>query len=661
MTNRLGTLLLAGLAAGTFPVVAEAQRPSPNLSEVTIEELMDIRVTTAARKSQRAEDVAAAMYVITRDDIRRSGLATLPEILRLAPGVQVAQVSASKWAISIRGFNNLYANKLLVLVDGRSVYTRTFSGVFWDMLDLAVFDIERIEIIRGPGGVTWGANAVNGVINIITRPAAATRGLALDVSAGTFARERVGVRYGGTAGTAAYRVFSQWSGHSDGRTPEHATYLDGWHSLTSGFRTDGSRGADSFMAQGHVTTNTTRSGWLELSSPRTVPAPSTDGVSHSNEVSVLGRWTREWADGTVLQVQAFHTRMHRDESILNLSERSSDLDAQYETSLGSRHEVVFGGGYRRVNVSADDTFTMHMGSHRLETANVFLQDEIAIHRDVAVTLGVKADHDTFDHWGLLPSARVIWEASPRQRLWSAVSRAHRTPAITDRDFRVNLAVVPGPGLPVVVAYSGNADYRNERLLQTEVGYRVRVGSASVDVTAFSGFYDGLPTAEPVEPAIEVTPAPAHILVETSVANLLDARASGVELNAHWMPLPRWQIEASYAFLHLTSALDPASLDVAALTDGNAPKHQWGLRTTFTVRPGVQASGSVSRVSRLRQLSVPAYTRLDARLEWRLSSRLTAAAVGQNLLTGSHQEFASPVLFLTSGVPRSARLDLRWEF
>jgi iron complex outermembrane receptor protein len=660
MTNRLGTLLLAGLAVGAFPVGAEAQRPSANLSEVTIEELMDIRVTSAARKSQRAEDVAAAMYVITRDDIRRSGLATLPEILRLAPGVQVAQVSASKWAISIRGFNNLYANKLLVLVDGRSVYTRTFSGVFWDMLDVTVFDIERIEVIRGPGGVTWGANAVNGVINIITRPATATRGLALDVSAGTFARERVGVRYGGIAGTAAYRVFSQWSGHSEGGTPQHAPYSDGWHSLTSGFRTDWSRRTDAFTAQGHFTANTTRSGWLTLSGANAGLAPSTDGVSHSDEASVLGRWTRAWADGSVLQIQAFHTRMNRDESILQLSERSSDLDAQYETRVGSRHGLVFGGGYRRVNVEADDTFTMHMGSRRLETANVFLQDEIAVRRDLAVTLGVKADCDTFDDLELLPSARLIWEVSPRQRLWGAISRAHRTPGITDRDFRVNLAVVPGTGLPVVVAYSGNADYQHEGLLQTEVGYRARIGSASVDVTAFSGLYDGLPTAEPLGQSIELTPAPAHVLVETSVANLLDARASGVELNARWMPLPRWQIDASYAFLHLTTEADPASLD-PDVTDGNSPAHQWGLRTTFTVRPGVQAGASVSRVSRLRQLSVPAYTRLDARVEWRLNSRLTAAAVGQNLMAGYHQEFASEFVFLTSDMPRSARLDLRWEF
>jgi iron complex outermembrane receptor protein len=661
MTNRFGTLLLAGLVAGAFPAVAEGQRAGSTLGQATIEELMDIRVTSAARKSQRAEDVAAAMYVITRDDIRRSGLGTLPEILRLAPGVQVAQISASKWAISIRGFNDLYANKLLVLIDGRSVYTRTFSGVFWDMQDLLISDIDRIEIIRGPGGVTWGANAVNGVINIMTRTAMATQGLALDVSAGTFARERLGVRYGGTFGTASYRVFSQWSGHSDGGTAEVVPFADNWQSLTSGFRTDWSRGADAVVVQGHFTTNETRPGWLVLPSFEPGHAKTTDGVSHGNEASVLGRWTRTRADGTVLQVQAYHARLNRDETILHFREHSSDIELQYETRLASRHGVVLGGGFRHVDISADDTLTAQIGAHQLETVNVFVQDEIAIRRDLALTFGVKLEHDTFDSLEVLPTARMVWEASSRQRVWAAASRAHRTPSLTDRDFRINVDVLPGPGLPIVVAFLGNPEYRREELVQTEVGYRVRIGSvAAFDVTAFRGSYDGLSTVEPFPPAIEATPAPVHLVAGAAFANLRTARASGVELNAHWMPLPRWQIEASYAFLHLATEADPASLDTD-LTDGNSAAHHWELRSTVTVRPGVQVGGSVSRVGRLNQLLVPAYTRVDGRLEWRLNRRLTAAAVGQNLLTGSHQEFASPLLFLTSGIPRSARLDLRWEF
>src|SRR5688572_18292657 len=275
------SLLLAGVVFAASPVVARAQIAEPDLANATLEELMDIRVTSAARKSQRAEDVPAAMYVITGRDIRQSGLTTLPEILRLAPGVQVAQVSASKWAVSIRGFNSPYSNKLLVLIDGRSVYSRTFSGVFWDLNDVMVTDIDRIEVIRGPGGVAWGANAVNGVISIITRPATEQQGLDVRVSAGTFARAGMGIRYGGTFGNAAYRVFTQFSDHADSWGEEQRPLTDNWHSAMSGARIDWSRGGHAFLAQSHFATNRTRAGWMALPSLTPGVAPTTDGISHA--------------------------------------------------------------------------------------------------------------------------------------------------------------------------------------------------------------------------------------------------------------------------------------------------------------------------------------------------------------------------------------------
>jgi iron complex outermembrane receptor protein len=624
---------------------------------------MDIRVTSAARKSQRAEDVPAAIYVITGSDIRQSGLMTLPEILRLAPGVQVAQVSAGRWAVSIRGFNDIYSNKLLVLMDGRSVYTRSFSGVLWDMQDVMASDIERIEIIRGPGGVAWGANAVNGVVNIISRPALETQGLALDASVGTFASERVGVRYGGTVGSAAYRVFSQWSGYADAWPAERARFADHWHSLTSGARVDWTRRSDAVLVQGHFTTNQTRAGWLTLPSFLPDVAPVTDGVTRGDEASVVGRWTRTWTSGRLFQVQAYHTATRRNEPVARFSENSSDVDAQYETRLGSRHGLVFGGGYRHVNVTGEDTFTVQLGSNRLETFNMFVQPEIVVRRGLAVTLGSKVEYDTFGGWGLLPSARVMWEVSPDQRLWVAASRARRTPSISDRDFRFNLAVQPGPPLPVVVAVIGDPAYRSERLVQLEAGHRIQLGAtAAFDATVFSGSYDGLPTSEPVEPRLELTPGPPHVLAGITLANLLNARMNGVEFTARWNPLKPWKIETSYSYLHLTTKVDPASQDPAAsTTDSNAPKHQWEAKTVYALRPGVEVGASIWRVGKLERLQVPAYTRLDARAEFRLNGRMTAAVVAQNLLHAHHQEFGSESAFLTSRIPRSARLDLRWEF
>ena len=656
--------LLAGIGMLAFPSPSRAQAPPVDLANATLEELMNMQVTSAARKSQRAEDVPAAIYVITGRDIRQSGLTTLPEILRLAPGVQVAQVSASKWAVSIRGFNGPYSNKLLVLIDGRSVYTRAFSGVLWDLNEVMVSDIDRIEVIRGPGGVAWGANAVNGVISIITRPASEQQGLDVRVSAGTFARGILGMRYGGTVGSTAYRVFSQFSEHADSWQGEQARFLDNWRSSMSGARVDWARGPNAILAQGHFAENRSRAGWLVLPNLEPGTPPTTDGVSHVNERSVLGRWTHTWTTGNILQVQGYHTTVNRDEPITRFTEASSDFDAQYETRLGSRHGLVLGGGYRHVDVSSNGTVTVQLGpTGHIQTYNAFLQDEISVRKWVALTLGSKIEHDTFGGWGVLPSARGIWEATPRQRVWAAASRARRTPSLADRGVQLNLAVMPGEGLPILLATKGNAKFRSERLMQWEGGHRLRIGTtASVETTVFSGSYTDLSTSEPFQPRVELTPAPPHVLAGVVLENMLNARVSGIELDARWNPLPRWELETSYSRLQLTARPDAGSLDAsAATTDGSAPKHQWQARTALTLRPGVQVRASVWRVGRLEQLMVAAYTRVDANAELKLNRRMTAAVVGQNLTSGNHVEFASQAVYLTSRVPRSARLDLRWEF
>jgi iron complex outermembrane receptor protein len=656
------SVLLALVAFAASTVAVRAQGAAPDLANATLEELMDIQVTSAARKGQRAEDVPAAMYVITGRDIRQSGLMTLPEILRLAPGVQVAQVSAGKWAVSIRGFNSPFSNKLLVLIDGRSVYSRAFSGVFWDLNEVMVSDIDRIEIIRGPGGVAWGANAVNGVISIITRPATAQQGLDLRVGVGTFARAGLGMRYGGTFGNVAYRVFSQASDHADS-WPDEGTLSDNWHSWITGARVDWSRGANAFLGQGHFASNRTRAGWVALPSLAPGAAPATDGVSRADEVSVLGRWTHTWKNSSEFQLQMYHTTMRRDEPIIRFTESSSDVDAQYEARIGSRHGLMIGGGYRHVDLSVDNTFTVQMSANRIETFNTFLQDEIAVRPGVALTLGSKLEYDTFGGWALLPSARVIWAASPGQRLWAAASRTHRTPSNADRTVQLNVGVQPGQVLPILLATKGNPDFLSERLVQLEAGHRIRLGTtAAIETTVFSGSYDDLSTSEPFEPTVELTPAPPHVIAGAMLQNLLSARISGVELNARWNPLPRWEVETSYSRLHLAANPDSGSLDaMAADTDGSAPENQWHARTVFTLRPGVELGTSLWRVGRLRQLAVPAYTRVDVKAEFRLNSRLTAAVAGQNLSNGHHEEFASDAIFLLSRIPRSVRLDLRWEF
>jgi iron complex outermembrane receptor protein len=527
-----------------------------------------------------------------------------------------------------------------------------------------VSDIDRIEVIRGPGGVAWGANAVNGVISIITRAATEQQGLDVRVSAGTFARASLGMRYGGTVGSTAYRVFSQFSEHADSWKDERSPFLDNWRSSMTGARVDWAKGADAILAQGHFAENRTRAGWIILPNLVLGTAPTTAGVSHVNETSVLGRWTRTSTTGNILQVQGYHTTMNRDEPIIRFTEASSDLDVQYETRAGSRHGIVFGGGYRHVDVTSDGTVTAQLAlPGGIQTFNAFLQDEISVRKGVALTLGSKLEHDTFGGWGVLPSARAIWEATPLQRVWTAASRARRTPSVADRGVQFNLAVMPGEGLPILLATKGSARFRSERLMQLEGGHRVRIGTtASFETTVFSGSYADLSTSEPLQPSVELTPAPAHVLAGVTLENMLNARVSGIELDARWNPLPQWELETSYSRLHVTADPDAGSVDAgAALTDGSAPKHQWQARTAITLRPGVQVRASIWRVGRLEQLMVPAYTRVDANAEFRLNRRMTAAVIGQNLTTGNHAEFASEAIFVTSRVPRSVRLDLRWEF
>jgi len=286
-----------------------------------------------------------------------------------------------------------------------------------------------------------------------------------------------------------------------------------------------------------------------------------------------------------------------------------------------------------------------------------------VRNDLSLTLGSKLEHDTLGGWGLLPSARLMWVVSPNQRAWTAVSRTRRTPSFTDRDVRANFAVFPGPGLPIVYGFKANPAYRSEKFTQAEMGYRILFGStASLDVTAFGGSYEGLAVTQPLAPTVDLTPPPPHVFAGSTYLNLLNVRTSGAELNAHWTPAPPWQVEASYSLLDLSPHVDPAKLIAPAPeNDGNAPRHQWQLRGTTAIRPGVQASASVSRIARLRVLDVPAYTRVDAALEYRLNTRLTAAVAAQNLLSGQHREFSSPRVFLASSLPRAVRIDLRWQF
>jgi iron complex outermembrane receptor protein len=664
LTTHASRALIALALLSAFPANGRAQTGQRDLARVSIADLMRIEITSAAKKEQRAEDVAAAVFVITQDDIKRSGLRSLPELFRLVPGMQVAHVSSSMWAVSARGFNDLFSNKLLVLVDGRSIYNHGFSGVFWDGEDLLLQDIDRIEIIRGPGGTVWGANAMNGVINIVTKSALDTKGTAVAVSAGTFERDQVSVRHGGAIGGLAYRLYSQWTDRGESLTHAGPPAHDRWNSLTTGVRADWSRGSDAVMAQGSFTTGQSGPGWHELFAPSSGIAPSSAGVSNVRSSTIMGRWAHTETDGSLLQVQAFRTTRLRDERTLWNEETIHDLEFQYHPALGGRHDLIVGGGYRDDDVWTRPTYTLDIRSSDKRITNTFVQDEVTVTPRVKVTLGSKLEHDNHAGWGVLPSARVIVDVTGTQRAWAAVSRARRTPSAAELGMRVYFATIPGEfGVPLTFGLVGNPNFQTERLTAVEGGYRVQLRtSAAFDVTVFRGSYDRLSTVEPIAPSFERSPEP-HLFVPIQYANLLSANTAGVEIAGHWVPVIWWRLDGSYSGFRVTPHVDAASQDRAATAfDANTPQHQWQLHSSLWPTPRIQFNASLYHVGRLRVIDAAAYTRADARLELKINDRLSAIATGRNLFDPAHAEYPmvnGPID--TTSVPRSGTVGLSWGF
>jgi len=659
---RLLSLALCGVLGAAPP--ARAQAPVRDLSHASLEDLMNMEITSASRKEQRAVDVPAAVFVITRDDIRRSGMTTIPDVLRLAPGVDVAQVNSNKWAVTVRGFNAVFANKLLVLIDGRSVYNRIFSGVLWDTEDLPLDDVERIEVIRGPGAAMWGANAVNAVINIITRTSADTQGAMVRLDGGRDGTQG-SVRYGGTFGSATYRAYSQWTGRAESLLDSGAAANDASHSLTTGFRADWTASPGLFVLEGNFTTGQSRALWPNLDPATAAIAPTADDPSNTHGGHVLGRWTHTRDNGATLQVQSFFDADWREEPIGSYDRQAIDVDTQYHSRLGSRQDLVAGAGYRFVDEGFNGESFISMTPNESQTTLVtaFLQDEIALFQNrMAVTVGSQVQYDSVLGGGVQPTARVMWKGLPHQRLWAGSSRALRTPSLSETGFHLVNPPVPSPaGLPLVIASEGNPDLQTEAFADGEAGYRLEIGNAaSIDVTGFVGTYAHLVTHETAAPVFQLVPAP-QLLVVSQGGNLLEATTRGLEISGHWAPAPAWSLDGSYTAFHLTPHLAAASLDpVSGATDGNAPTDQWQIRSTFSPNARATVNAALFRVGPVVQLAVPGYTRADVNAEWHFSPRVSLMAIGQNLLDASHAEFAgTSSLLRPTLVPRAFSLRLRW--
>jgi iron complex outermembrane receptor protein len=670
MTQRLSLCLVACVALTCSATASETRAGAPDLTELSLEELMQIEITSVSKKPEKLSEAAAAVYVLTGDDIRRSGATTIADALRLVPGVQAARMDSNKWAISARGFAHRFSNKLLVLVDGRSVYTPLYSGVYWEVQDLVLDDVERIEIVRGPGGTLWGANAVNGVINIITKNAKDTQGGYVHAGAGTEEKAFGAVRYGGRLGENAwYRVYAKAFDRDGSVDPTGADTNDDWSVRRSGFRIDWQIApANTLALYGDLYDG-------EAKQTVMLPIPARPYVTALDDRIAMGggdlvlRWERTCGDDADMALQVYYDRAERSEALYDYRRNTFDLDFQHRSRVSERHEIVWGLGYRLVgdriplgdfeDVTAKEKETTHLYSS-------FVQDEIVLRPErLVLTVGSKFEHNDYTGFEVQPSARLAWTPSPRRTLWAAVSRAVRTPSRGEATANSTLIGDPrlGDFLPRGVA---SDELDSEKLLTFELGYRVQPSSQlSLDVATFYNQYDDLLSWEAGVPFVEASPPPPHVILPLFVGDKAEAESYGVELAAEYRPGNWWRLRAGYSFLKVDAHLDADSTDPWAEGDAEGmPQHIAFVHSMMDLTPNLDLDLSVRYQDHITipWAAVDSYVELDAHLAWRPAEDVELFVVGQSLLHDQHAE-ARPMMVATqvSDVERSVYAGVTWRF
>ncbi|HEY1725551.1 MAG TPA: TonB-dependent receptor [Steroidobacteraceae bacterium] len=629
---------IAALAAAQ-PARAESvsdQTATGDLKRLSVEDLMDVQVTSVSKQAEPVNGAAAAIYVITHEDIVRSGATSIPEILRLAPNLHVVQLSPSSYTITARGFSGNssdqnFSDKLLVLIDGRSVYSPLFSGVYWDAQDTMLEDIDRIEVISGPGATLWGANAVNGVINVITRSSADTQGLVVSAGGGSLEKD-AGAQLGGQIGEASLRVYAKafkrnaFEASADGPSAD-----DGWSKGQVGFRGDWRHGMDQLSVQGDVYRgNESGVGGFDTT------------LSGANLVT---HWQRALSDTSSLQLLGYYDQSERFTigtlgGVLN----TYDLELQHSFLLGRANEIVWGAGERinRYDITNVPIFQFAPAGRTLNLADVFAQDSIALAANLKLTIGLKLEDDPYSGATPLPSARLSWKLTDNALLWSAISRAIRSPTPFDRDVREYLGGQ--------LFLEGGPDFKPEKLTAYELGYRAQLGHAlSFSVSTFYNVYDDLRS-------LEISPA---TLLPLQWGNEMKGDTFGVELWGNYQLLDWWRLAFGFNQQYENLSFQPGSSQLLGIEQaGDDPGHQASLRSSMTLAPGWLLDADLRYVGSLPQPAVPAYEELNVHLGWQISSHWDAALSGFNLLHAHHVEFMVPPSdAISRSVLVSARLKL----
>lgn len=638
-------------------------QPGPEVERMSLEELMGVEVATVSRMPTTRAESPAAVHVITQEDIRRSGVTTLAEALRLAPGVHVARIDATKWAIGIRGFTDRLARSILVLIDGRAVYSPLFAGTYWEVQDYVLEDIDRIEVIRGPGGPLWGANAMNGIINIITKRASETQGTLVHAGVGSLDHGLGSLRYGGRRGHLHYRAYAKLrvrgpAFHPDGRDFDTTRFGQ------AGFRADYEpEGGNAVTVQGDVYAGRIgeRDVITDLSPPANRNVDDKTAVSGGN---VLVRWDRALGARSRWRLQAYYDTTGRDEPSFQERRHTGDVDFHVLTRL-SRQRVAWGFGYR-----ASAGFTSSVPTLRFEpedrTDHIFtgfVEDEISLSPDrLRLTLGAKLERNNYSGFELQPSARLSWAVSSRQHAIVSVARAVRTPSRVERDLR--LYSLLNPAIPLFVRLDPNGDFEPESQVAYEAGYRVRAApNLFVTASAFYNMLDDILSTEPRPTEVESTPPPPRAVLPLRFANGLHGNSHGLELTADFRPAAWWRWTGSYSLLRMQLTRDPGSIDVSQEMrgEGLSPRHQVQLQSSLDLPHSIHFDWLFRYVSELpAPPRVPAYATSDVRVAWLAHPHVELALVGQGLHEPHHLEFEGG----TAGsveIPRRALAEVTWQW
>jgi iron complex outermembrane receptor protein len=632
------------------------------LKKLSLQELINVEVfnpsgSLAARKVQKLSETPGALFILTQEDIRRAGITSIPEALRMVPGLQVARVHSTQWAISARGLNEIFASKLLVMIDGRTVYSPLRSEVNWDVQGTLIEDIERIEVIRGSGASLWGANAVNGIINIITKSAKDTQGTLISHSFGRGEEQNIlGIRHGGKLGEKThYRVYSKFYEHDSFFNAQGVDQNDNWRMKRAGFNMDWkSSENDNWSLQGGIYDGSIKQNNLDFININ----EQINTTNKVNGVHLLSRWQHKITSGEII-LQSYYDRIKRNEIYWESTHNIYDIDFQHRSELSDRHEFLWGLGFRYTDSLIDSFhYITYVPNHRKDKLfSAFVQSEFIVTDDLRLIIGSKFEHNDYTGFEVQPTIRMLWSLNDKHSMWAAVSRAVRTPARVDEDLRINATI---PNL-AKLQMTGNPEVNSEELIAYELGYRFNPTNHFLfDLSLFYNNYDELRSTE-----TNFQPYPVPTILQKLYNNMF-GYTYGLELASHWQVTDVWKLIGSYSYLdtHLEVTTN-SNYDGFEFLEHNSPTHQASLRSLWNIKENLELDAALYYVDQVESQKVAEYTRFDLRLGWQANKNLTISLGGRNLFDSQHNEFNgftnNEFAVYSNEIPRSFYLQLQYQY